>query len=279
MEVSHVLRGEDHLTNTPRQLLILRSLGLPAPSYGHLALLTGDDGSPLSKRHGSRSVRQLREAGFLPEAILNYLARLGHSYSVDSFADLDRLAEGFSLERLGKAPARYDEAQLRYWQKEAVAAASTDSLVKWFRQSGDGRGLTAEWTDSRLAALLDVIRENIEMPVDIVQWLQRLSPEPLNVDERGRQVLAAAGSAFFRSSLALLDAPGQGFGEFAKAVGSQTGAKGKGLFMPLRVALTGVMHGPQMERVWDWLGRDVCRTRLQAALDYCHGAESHAETV
>jgi nondiscriminating glutamyl-tRNA synthetase len=279
MEVSHVLRGEDHLTNTPRQLLILRSLGLRTPAYGHLSLLTGDDGSPLSKRHGSRSVRQLRETGFLPGAILNYLARLGHSYGVDSFAELDRLAEGFSLERLGKAPARYDEAQLRYWQKEAVAAASIDSLVKWFRQSGEGCGLSADWSDTRLAALLEVVRENIEIPADVAQWLQRLSAGPLSVAERERQILSAAGSRFFRASLALLDVPGQGFRDFAKSVGNQTGAKGKGLFMPLRVALTGVMHGPEMERLWDWLGPDVCRTRLQAALDYCHGAESHAETV
>ncbi len=279
MEVTHVLRGEDHLTNTPRQLLILRSLGLRAPAYGHLSLLTGDDGSPLSKRHGSRSVRQLREAGFLPGAVLNYLARLGHSYTADSFAGLDRLAEGFSLERLGRAPARYDEAQLRYWQKEAVAAASADSLVRWFRQSDAARGLSADWSDSRLAGLLEVVRDNIEMPVDVAQWLQRLSAGPLTLDEQQRGVLEAAGSRFFASSLARLGAPAESFREFAIAVGSQTGAKGKALFMPLRVALTGVTHGPEMERVWAWLGPDVCRARLQAALDYCRGAESHAETV
>ena len=279
MEVSHVLRGEDHLTNTPRQLLILQALGLRPPAYGHLSLITGDDGSPLSKRHGSRSIRQLREAGYLAGAILNYLARLGHSYSADSFAGLDDLAAGFSLDRLGKAPARYDEGQLRYWQKEAVAAAAANSLVDWFKQSEEGRGMSADWSDARLAALLGVVRDNIELPGDVAQWLQRLSAGPPAMGEPERQVLAVAGSAFFHASLALLDTSRQEFGGFAKAVGGQTGTKGKGLFMPLRVALTGVMHGPEMGRVWDWLGPDVCRERLQAALDYCHGAESHAETV
>lgn len=279
MAVSHVLRGEDHLSNTPRQLLILRALELDPPAYGHLSLLTGDDGSPLSKRHGSRSVRELREAGFLPGAILNYLARLGHSYNTDQLADLDALAEGFSLEHLGKAPARFDEAQLRHWQKEALTAAATDKLVDWFKQSAEGRSLPPGCSDSRLAALLEVVRDNIVMPSDAGQWLRRLSPGPLVLDQAEREVLAAAGSGFFAAGLALAGAPGQDFREFAKAVGADTGTKGKALFMPLRVALTGVMHGPEMPRIWDCLGPEQVCARLQAALDYCRGEQADAETV
>lgn len=277
MGVTHVLRGEDHLTNTPRQLLILQALGLGAPAYGHLSLLVGEDGSPLSKRHGSRSVRQLREAGYLPGAILNYLARLGHSYSEDSYADLGQLAAGFDLDRLGKAPARYDESQLRYWQKEAVAAASGDELVAWFRHS-EAVQQSVECNDARLAALLEVVRDNVEMPADIARWLARLCGEPVP-GEAERELLAAAGSGFFAAALAALDTAPTGFREFAGAVGKQTGTRGKILFMPLRVALSGVTHGPEMARVWDWLGPAECRRRLQAALDYCRGAESHAESV
>jgi len=277
MGVSHVLRGEDHLANTPRQLMILQALDLGAPAYGHLSLLVGDDGSPLSKRHGSRSVRQLREAGYLPGAIINYLARLGHSYSNDSYAGLDQLATGFALERLGKAPARYDEAQLRFWQKEAVAAASIEELLVWCRQTTGGP-LPADCSDARFVALLEVVRDNVEMPADIALWVARLCGEPV-AGEAERGVLAAAGSGFFETALALLDgSPGE-FRDFAKSVGKQTGTRGKALFMPLRVALSGVMHGPEMGRVWEWLGRDACRQRLQAALDYCRGTESHAETV
>jgi len=277
MGVTHVLRGEDHLTNTPRQLLILQALGLGAPAYGHLSLLVGEDGSPLSKRHGSRSVRQLREAGYLPGAILNYLARLGHRYSEDQYADLGQLAAGFDLKRLGKAPARYDESQLRYWQKEAVAAASSDELLAWFRQSGAAQQ-SVECSDARLASLLEVVRDNVEMPADIARWLARLCGEAV-AGKAERELLAAAGSGFFAAALAALDAAPAGFREFASAVGAQTGTRGKALFMPLRVALSGVTHGPEMARVWDWLGPAECRRRLQAALDYCRGAESHAESV
>jgi glutamyl-tRNA synthetase len=277
MGVTHVLRGEDHLTNTPRQLMILQALGLGAPAYGHLSLLVGEDGSPLSKRHGSRSVRELREAGYLPGGILNYLARLGHTYSDDGYADLPRLAAGFDLTRLGKAPARYDETQLRYWQKEAVAAASVEQLLAWFRHSRAGQQC-ADCGDERLATLLEVVRDNVEMPEDIAQWVERLCGAP-DAGAHEREVLSAAGSGFFEAALALLDASPAGFREFAGAVGKQTQTKGKALFMPLRVALSGVMHGPEMARVWDWLGPDECRRRLQAALDYCRGAQSHAETV
>ncbi|NJN46937.1 MAG: glutamate--tRNA ligase, partial [Candidatus Competibacteraceae bacterium] len=111
MAVTHVLRGEDHLTNTPRQLLLLKALDLPTPYYGHISLLVGADGSPLSKRHGSRSLRQLREAGYLPEALNNYMARLGHSYIQDDWMSANELAAEFNPERLSRAPARYDEVQ------------------------------------------------------------------------------------------------------------------------------------------------------------------------
>ncbi len=272
MGVTHVLRGEDHLTNTPRQLMILRALDLPAPVYGHLSLLVGEDGSPLSKRHGSRSVRELREQGYLPGAILNYMARLGHSYSSDDYAGLETLARDFSLQRLGKAPARYDAGQLRFWQKEAVNAASDAALLAWFRQSEPGQTLSAEWSDERLAALLGVVRDNVEMPADIAAWLERLSGEPLAVSEPERRLLQEAGREFFQSALSRLDAPHADFRDFARAVGEATGARGKHLFMPLRVALTGVAHGPEMARVWDWLGEDIRRARLQAALNIVDGA-------
>ncbi len=131
MEITHVLRGEDHLANTPRQLLVLEALALPAPRYGHLALIVGADGGPLSKRAGDLSVRELRAAGYLSEALLNYLARLGHSYERDVWMEPAELAAGFALEHLGRAPARYDESQLLRWQAEAVQRAIPERLWAW----------------------------------------------------------------------------------------------------------------------------------------------------
>ena len=266
MGVTHVLRGEDHLTNTPRQLLILRALGLPAPAYGHLSLLVGDDGAPLSKRHGSRSVRELREQGYLPGALLNYLARLGHTCEADTYGDFAQLAAGFSPQRLGRAPARYDEEQLRHWQKEAVAAASLEELVHWLKLSPHYQSMAYKADDSALRALLAVLRDNIVMPADAVAWVERLSADDVEPDPEAQRVLGAAGGEFFRQALAALEQASD-FPGFANAVGSAMGVKGRALFMPLRVALTGATHGPEMPRVWEWLGPARCRRRLQRALD------------
>ncbi len=280
MGVSLVLRGEDHLTNTPRQLMILAALNLPAPAYGHLSLLVGPDGSPLSKRHGSKSVRELRENGYLPAAILNYLARLGHKYDADQYLSLPELASQFDLARLGRAPARFDDAQLRYWQKEAVVAASSDELVDWFRGSEQGQRLSTEWSAERLLKFIEVVRDNIELPTDAAEWLHRLSAETPVISDPDLAIVRSAGEAFFNAALLQLDAGTDDFRSFAKAVGKAAGVKGKQLFMPLRIALTGVAHGPEMARVWDWLGQECCRTRLEAAQKLCvDGAQSHAETV
>ncbi|MCD8524889.1 MAG: glutamate--tRNA ligase [Gammaproteobacteria bacterium] len=136
MGVTIALRGEDHLTNTPRQILILRALDLTVPRYGHLSLIMGNDGSPLSKRNGSRNIQQLREQGFLPLAIVNYLARLGHVYTDrNHLMCLDDCAKYFDLGHLVKAAAHYDEQQLLYWQKEAVMRLSFSELRDWVGNS------------------------------------------------------------------------------------------------------------------------------------------------
>jgi glutamyl-tRNA synthetase len=279
MGVSHVLRGEDHLTNTPRQLLILEALELAAPRYGHLSLLVGEDGAPLSKRHGSRSVRQLREQGYLPGALLNYLARLGHSSASDAYGDFGQLAKAFSLQRLGRAPARYDEDQLRHWQKEALAAATLNELVDWFKSSSVYRSMPEAPDQAALQAMLGLLRDNVVMPEDAALWMQRLSAEQVEPDAQGRKVLEEAGSGLIRHALAALE-DGADFRAFAKATGEAAGLKGRALFMPLRVALTGVTHGPEMQRVWEWLGPARCRARLQQALNrFSSGADPDVESL
>ncbi len=120
MGVTQALRGEDHLTNTPRQLLILAALNLPAPAYGHVALIVGADGAPLSKRHGAVSVREYRERGYLSLALTNHLFRLGHSSPQHGLLSLAQMAPAFDTAHLGRSPARFDEQQLNVWQKDAV---------------------------------------------------------------------------------------------------------------------------------------------------------------
>ena len=134
MEVSLVVRGEDHLTNTPRQILLLQALGLTIPKYAHIALVVDRDGAPLSKRQGSKTIEELRETGYLPAAINNYLARLGHTYEATGYLPLAQLAAEFDVDRLHKSPARFDETQLRHWQKETILKLSDEELWAWLTQ-------------------------------------------------------------------------------------------------------------------------------------------------
>ena len=134
MGVTQALRGEDHLTNTPRQLLILAALGLAAPAYGHVSLIVGVDGAPLSKRHGAVSVREYRERGYLPLALTNHLFRLGHSSAEHGLLTLEEMAHAFDPRHLGRAPSRFDEQQLDVWQKDAVHQLSNEAARAWLAQ-------------------------------------------------------------------------------------------------------------------------------------------------
>lgn len=264
MGVTHVLRGEDHLTNTPRQLLLLRALDLPAPRYGHIALIVGPNGGPLSKREGSASVRDLRARGYLPLALDNHLARLGHHYDSDALMDLDGLAAGFDPSRLGRAPARHDEGQLRHWQKEAVARLGEASLWRWLRDY-DAAAFAAVPAGAE-SSFVEAVRDNVVLPADAVEWARRIFTDELPMSEDARASVRGAGEEFFRAALACLVEPTLEFKPYAKSVGEATGRKGKDLFMPLRAALTGELHGPEMGRMFPLIGPERARRRLQGVI-------------
>lgn len=261
MEVTHVLRGADHLTNTPRQIMILQALGLPIPQYGHISLISGSDGGRLSKREGSQSVSEMREEGYFPEAINNYLGRLGHYYESNEYMSLDELAANFSIERLGSAPARFDLQQLHYWQNQAIMAASVDRLWDWMKEA---IGL---WVPPSLQqTFVETVRSNILFPQDAVQWAQIFFADDLPHNEEGMAILQTAGVDFFTKALAALEKTGADFSLWSAAIKETTGAKGKGLFQPLRIALTGTLHGPEMLPLVSLLGTESIETRLKQVI-------------
>ena len=241
MGVNCVLRGEDHLSNTPRQLLLLEALGLPAPRYGHLALLVGPDGAPLSKRAGAQSVRELRAAGYLPAAILNLLFRLGHSSAEHGLLDLATLARGFDTAHLGRAPARLDPAQLAAWQKEAVQALSPAAAADWLAAALPG---TLE--PGARADFVAAVRGNVLLPADAALWSRIVFDGPPAPDAAAGEVLREAGAAFFAAAAAAARDHERDWSALVAAVRSATGRKGPALFKPLRCALTGVDHGPEL---------------------------------
>jgi len=241
MAVTHVLRGEDHLTNTPRQLMILDALGLRAPSYGHVSLIVGSDGSPLSKRHGATSVRQYRERGYLPQAMTNHLFRLGHSTSEHGFLSLEEMTRAFNSAHLGRAPARFDEQQLLVWQKEAVHRLTPQEAVRWLGPVIPA-GLDAKTAESFAAAIVP----NLVLPQDAVEWVNIVFGDLPPLQPAEQQLVLEAGTGYFAAAAEAAVAHGNELAAIAGAVRTATGRKGAALYMPLRVALTGLAHGPEL---------------------------------
>ena len=256
MQVSHVLRGEDHLTNTPRQIMLLQTLSLPIPTYGHLSLIVGEDLAPLSKRHGSFSLQALRDLGYLPEALQNYLARLGHTYVNPDFMDSLSLAKNFSIERLGKASARYDVFQLNFWQKQALARCTNQQLLDWMDEKV--KQLVPE---DQLPEFIELVRYNVSFPSEALHWASSLFSTPLCLSAQAENFLTATEPDFWLIALELIQEKAD-FKTFLQTLQQRLKLKGKALFAPLRMALTGRLDGPELGKVYTLLGFEKLRERI-----------------
>ncbi|MBC7984052.1 MAG: glutamate--tRNA ligase [Candidatus Obscuribacterales bacterium] len=260
MGITLVLRGDDHLANTPRQLLLLDALGLPKPNYAHVALLLGLDGSPLSKRHGSTSLHEFRERGFLPEALRNHLVRLGHACSKDGFLDDAAMIADFDATRLGRAAAKFDETQLKHWQKEAVAALTPEQLQAWLAPELP-QGLAA----ADVTAFCTAVRGNVEVPSDAKLWVTVVFEKKIDIDDDARDAIKAAGADFFVTAKEIYERVGADMKALVKELGAATGKKGPLLYMPLRSALTGVTHGPELGPILKLLWPEKILSRFEYA--------------
>ncbi len=259
MGVTHVLRGEDHLSNTPRQQVLLRQLGLTAPAYGHLSLVTDEAGAPLSKRSGSAGIAELHAAGYRPEAVLNYLARLGNAGLDEQLHDLDGLARAFEPSRLARSPARFDRSQLDHWQSLAMAQADMASLLP---------ALTADCLPAdRRESLVALVQPNIRFAHELNDWAQRLFADELELSADAVAAIRSRDAEFFgQIDQALLEASGEiDWQVWRPRLEALTGCKGGKLMKPLRFALTGLGHGPALGAVINLMVPETRRTRLQRA--------------
>ena len=257
MGVTLALRGEDHLTNTPRQLLILAALGLKPPAYGHVALLVGADGAPLSKRHGATSVREYRERGYLPLALANHLYRLGHSSALHGLLTMDEMARGFDAAHLGRAPARFDEQQLNVWQKDAVHQLTPEAARGWLK------GVVPATLDERAAsAFVSAILPNLVLPADALPWVEVVFGGPPPLEEGGEAVVRDAGAGYFAAAAAAAATSGNDLAAIAGAARAASGRQGRQLYMPLRLALTGRAHGPELAPLLKAMPPGKARERL-----------------
>jgi glutamyl-tRNA synthetase len=262
-EISHVVRGADHLSNTPKQLLVLEALGAPAPVYAHLPLLHGPDGRKLSKRHGAASVQELRDAGYLPEAVDNYIALLGAGFAADEeFFTLQELADRFRLERVSKSPAVFDEKKLRSLDGDHLRALPLDELTERL-ETFTGR--------SGLRGAAEISREKIQTLADFWPLVSFLFDGPVDDPAAFDRVIGSDGGVeTLRDARAAL-AAAQPFTaatvqEALRGVVEQRGVKPGKVFQPVRVAIAGQTVSPGIFESVALLGRGETLARIDAAI-------------
>ncbi len=259
MEVTHVVRGEDHISNTPRQILMYEALGFAPPAFAHLALVLGPDHTPLSKRHGATSVSEFRAKGYLPEALGNYLALIGWSPGADQeLLPMAELARRFSLERVGHSAGVFDQEKLawanRHYLKEADPRRIAELSIPYFA----ARGLTIAPDEDGVRYLASVIGiatasvDRLDQVPGRLRALFEYDAAAALADAHTRSEMTAEAARHVVGALAeeLAGAPRldrDRFRQVADQVRARTGQKGRQLFHPIRVALTGLAEGPELD--------------------------------
>jgi glutamyl-tRNA synthetase len=266
--ITHVVRGADHLSNTPKQQLVLEALAAPIPTYAHLPLLHGPDGKKLSKRHGAASVQELRDAGYLPEAVDNYIALLGAGFASDEeFFTLPELAERFRLERVSKNPAVFDERKLRHLNGRHLRALGNDELTRRLEEFTGRHGLrpAVEISAEKIQTLADfwpLVSFIFDGPVDDPAAFDRTIRS-----DGGVEALTAA-----RAALAAAEPFDPERIEAAlRTVVEQRDAKPGKVFQPVRVAVAGQTVSPGIFETVALLGKDETLARIDSALGRARG--------
>ncbi|MBO6826284.1 MAG: glutamate--tRNA ligase [Sneathiella sp.] len=242
--ITHVIRGEDHVSNTALHIQIFKALGASVPEFAHIPLLMGPDGGPLSKRLGSLSLKDFREDGLEPMSINSLLARLGSSDNVEPRSHLDQVLEGFDISRFSRAAAKFDPAELRNLNAKILHDMPWEEAKDCLNLEGAGEDF---WM---------TIRGNIEVIKDAAAWWQVVTGPVTPVVED---------QEFLTKAAELLPAGEMGddsWKEWTNAVKEMLGVKGKALFMPLRQALTGQSRGPEMDKMLVLIGREKALARL-----------------
>jgi glutamyl-tRNA synthetase len=259
--ITHVLRGDDHISNTPRQIQILQALGAPLPEYGHFANILGPDGKKLSKRHGATSVEEFRAEGYLPEALVNFLALLGWSYDdKTTVMSRDEIVERFTLDRVGASPAVFDFQKLEWLNGVYLRAMNPDSyahaLVLYLGEQG------YEWDAELVRATVPLVQEKIaklsEYPGFAGFLFRDVEPDPALLDGR---VLGEAERALTEVEPFTSEAIEQAL----RALAEQLDLKPREAFQPIRVAVTGSKVSPGLFESIELLGREATLDRIRRA--------------
>ncbi len=272
MGITHVIRAEEHLSNTPRQLMLYDALNLARPEFAHISLILGSDRQKMSKRHGATSLVQYREMGYLPEAMFNFLALLGWSPEGEQeILNTDELIDAFSLERVAKSPAVFDMDKLNWMNQQYLKMKTTTELGAMLKPYL----IVSQWADQvsnldpyRYEMLVEAIRDHLVCLSDVIA-LAEIFFAPVKQEEGALQALSAEGT---RQVLEMFRAEMPDFAEpaaaktFIKSVVKRLAVKAKDVYMPLRSALTGQTHGPELPYLIMILGHEECIRRIDQAI-------------
>ena len=268
MAITHVIRGDDHVNNTPRQINILRALGAEVPQYAHLSMILGDDGQKLSKRHGAVSVMQYHEAGYLPDAVVNYLARLGWSHGDDEIFSREQLVEWFDLDHITASAAQFNTDKLNWLNAHYIKQMDDAALAAEVGERLVGRGVAIAG-GPELAGLVALYKDRAATLVELADNVEAFFVEPAPSAELLAEQLTAASRAALADlagRLAGLDWQRDAIGAELKAVMKAHGLKMPQVAIPLRVALLGVKQTPSIDAVVEAMGRARVLQRLAAVL-------------
>ncbi len=280
MNITHVVRGDDHLTNTPRQVPIFEALGFPVPRFGHLPMILGSDKARLSKRHGATSIMAYKEMGYLPDAMVNYLVRLGWSHGDQEIFTRQELIEKFTWDHVQKSAAVFNPEKLLWMNAEYLKTSPPSRIAQELVPLLEGAGLkdevraaSADW----LTQLVVLVRERAKTLTDMVMWVTPYFGQTVSYDEESvKKYLTAAMAPILSKLLARFEAfpvfSKQEWEDSFKKLVEEEGMKMGQLAQPVRVALTGRAASPGLFEVMDVLGRERTLLRLRKGIERAAGA-------
>jgi nondiscriminating glutamyl-tRNA synthetase len=274
MKISHVIRAEEHLSNTPRQALLYQALGFPMPQFAHISLILGKDHTKMSKRHGATSVVQYKEEGYLPEAVVNFLALLGWApEGEEEIFSLEKLIVEFSLERVAKNPAVFDLEKLRWINGMYIRGCTIEKLVElalpFLRQAGYVSENPSSEEMKWMELVMTALQERLSTIKEVEEQVKILLGEEVTLENEEAAAVLKEETAplvirtFQEKLLALEEITPETVKALLKSLTKELKLGGKLVYMPIRVALTGQMHGPDLYLIIAILGKELVVRRLK----------------
>ncbi|MBQ0067952.1 MAG: glutamate--tRNA ligase [Phascolarctobacterium sp.] len=277
MKINHVIRAEEHLSNSPRQCLIYDALGFPKPVFGHISLILGKDHTKMSKRHGATSVDQYRQLGYLPEGIINFLALLGWASGTEQeIFSMDELFNEFSMEHVAKNPAVFDIDKLNWINQQYMRKLDEDKLfslaVPFLQRAGY---MTVNESAERMEWLKKIVwtsREHVCYGAQIADYVKMYFKDDVEFENAETEIVLKAETVpkvlqTFLDEINKTELNGANVKALFKTVQKLTGLRGKDVFMPVRVALTGNQHGPELTEIIPLLGKEKCISLVKKSVE------------